>query len=98
MKRVIPTTFNAITVDSDQSTNDMVTLFATKKIKIGQNRNLTDPVIQKFELALKKLCLNLAKQIVVDGEGAKKFITIKVTNSKSIISAKNCFAVEILHY
>ena len=92
LKRVIPTTFNAITVDSDQSTNDMVTLFATKKIKIGQNRNLTDPVIQKFELALKKLCLNLAKQIVVDGEGAKKFITIKVTNSKSIISAKkNCF-------
>ena len=94
LKRVIPTTFNAITVDSDQSTNDMVTLFATKKIKIGQNRNLTDPVIQKFELALKKLCLNLAKQIVVDGEGAKKFITIKVTNSKSIISAKKiAFAV-----
>ena len=94
LKRVIPTTFNAITVDSDQSTNDMVTLFATKKIKIGQNRNLTDPVIQKFELALKKLCLNLAKQIVVDGEGAKKFITIKVTNSKSIISAKKiAFAI-----
>ena len=94
MKRVIPTTFNAITVDSDQSTNDMVTLFATKKIKIGQNRNLTDPVIQKFELALKKLCLNLAKQIVVDGEGAKKFITIKLINSKSIISAKKiAFAV-----
>ena len=61
LKRVIPTTFNAITVDSDQSTNDMVTLFATKKIKIGQNRNLTDPVIQKFELALKKLCLNLTE-------------------------------------
>ena len=38
LKRAIPTTFNAITVDSDQSTNDMVTLFATKKIKIGQNK------------------------------------------------------------
>ena len=77
-----------------QSTNDMVSLFATKKIKIGQNRNLTDPVIQKFELALKKLCLNLAKQIVVDGEGAKKFITVKVLNSKSLTSAKKvAFAV-----
>ena len=94
LKKVLPTTFNAITVDSDQSTNDMVSLFATKKIKIGQNRNLTDPVIQKFELALKKLCLNLAKQIVVDGEGAKKFITVKVLNSKSLTSAKKvAFAV-----
>ena len=55
LKRAVANTFNAITVDSDQSTNDMVSLFATKKIKIGQNRNLTDPVIQKFELALKKL-------------------------------------------
>ena len=72
----------------------MVSLFATKKIKIGQNRNLTDPVIQKFELALKKLCLNLAKQIVVDGEGAKKFITVKVLNSKSLTRAKEvAFAV-----
>ena len=61
---------------------------------LGQNRNLTDPVIQKFELALKKLCLNLAKQIVVDGEGAKKFITVKVLNSKSLTSAKKvAFAV-----
>ena len=94
LKKVLPTTFNAITVDSDQSTNDMVSLFATKKIKIGQNRNLTDPVIQKFELALKKLCLNLAKQIVVDGEGSKKFITVKVLNSKSLTSAKKvAFAV-----
>ena len=38
---------------------------------------------------LKKLCLNLAKQIVVDGEGAKKFITINVINAKSLGSAKN---------
>ena len=34
------------------------------------------------------MCLNLAKQIVVDGEGAKKFLTIKVVNSKSLSSAK----------
>ena len=50
----------------------------SKKVKIGQNRNIADPIIQKFELALKKLTLNLAKQVVVDGEGAKKFVTIKV--------------------
>lgn len=88
LKRVVPNSFNAITVDGDQSTNDMVGIFSTKKVKIGQNRNITDPIIQKFELALKKLTLNLAKQVVVDGEGAKKFITVKVSNAKSMICAK----------
>ncbi len=89
LKKAVSNTFNAITVDSDQSTNDMVTIFSTKKVKIGQNRTANDPVILKFESALKKLCLNLAKQIVVDGEGAKKFVTVRVVNSKSLISAKN---------
>ena len=89
LKRAVANTFNAITVDSDQSTNDMVSLFSTRAIKIGQNLSLNDKIIQKFELSLKKLCLNLAKQIVVDGEGAKKFLTVKVINAKSLGSAKN---------
>ena len=89
LKRAVSNSFNAITVDSDQSTNDMVSIFSTRALKIGQNLSLNDKVIQKFELALKKLCLNLAKQVVVDGEGAKKFITINVINAKSLGSAKN---------
>jgi len=88
LKKAVANTFNAITVDSDQSTNDMVSIFSTRKIKIGHNRGITDPVIQKFEASLKSVCLNLAKQIVVDGEGAKKFLTIKVINAKSVSSAK----------
>ncbi len=88
LKKAVANTFNAITVDSDQSTNDMVSIFSTRKIKIGHNRGITDPVIQKFETSLKSVCLNLAKQIVVDGEGAKKFLTINVVNAKSILSAK----------
>ena len=88
LKKAAANTFNAITVDSDQSTNDMVSIFSTRKIKIGHNRGITDPVIQKFETSLKSVCLNLAKQIVVDGEGAKKFLTINVVNAKSISSAK----------
>ena len=88
LKKVVANTFNAITVDSDQSTNDMVSIFSTRKIKIGHNRGINDPVIQKFETSLKSVCLNLAKQIVVDGEGAKKFLTIKVLNAKSTLSAK----------
>ena len=94
LKKAVSNTFNAITIDSDQSTNDMVSIFSTKKIKIGHNRSISDPVIQKFELALKRLCMNLAKQIVVDGEGAKKFITIRIINSKSLTSAKKiAFAI-----
>ncbi len=89
LKRSVANSFNAITVDSDQSTNDMISIFSTRSLKIGQNLSLNDKVIQKFELALKKLCLNLAKQVVVDGEGAKKFLTVNVINAKSLGSAKN---------
>ena len=53
LKKAVANTFNAITVDSDQSTNDMVTIFSTKAIKFGQNLSLNDKIIQKFELALK---------------------------------------------
>ena len=48
-----------------------------------------DPKLQDFEKALHRLCLNLAKQIVVDGEGAKKFVTINVTGARSAAMAKN---------
>ena len=89
LKRAVANSFNAITVDSDQSTNDMVTIFSTRAVKIEPNISLSDNAVQKFEIALKNLCLNLAKQIVVDGEGAKKFVTINVINAKSLGSAKN---------
>ncbi len=88
LKRAVSNSFNAVSVDSDQSTNDMVSIFSTRALKVGQNLSLNDKVIQKFELALKKLTLNLAKQVVVDGEGAKKFLTINVINAKSLGSAK----------
>ena len=69
----------------------MVSIFSTRFIKIGQNLSMNDKIVQKFELALKRLCLNLAKQIVVDGEGAKKFLTVKVINAKSLKCKKYCF-------
>jgi glutamate N-acetyltransferase/amino-acid N-acetyltransferase len=48
-----------------------------------------DPKLQDFEKALHRLCLNLAKQIVVDGEGAKKFISVNVVGARSTSMAKN---------
>ena len=89
LKKITSTTFNSITVDSDTSTNDMVGIFATGKAKNSKIYNVLDPKLQDFEKALHRLCLNLAKQIVVDGEGAKKFITINVTGARSVTMAKN---------
>ena len=89
LKKVTTTTFNSITVDSDTSTNDMVGLFATGKAKNSKIYNVLDPKLQDFEKALHRICLNLSKQIVVDGEGAKKFITINVTGAKSSTMARN---------
>ena len=89
LKKVTATTFNSITIDGDTSTNDMVAIFATGKAKNSKIYNVLDPKLQDFEKALHRLSLNLAKQIVVDGEGAKKFITINVIGSRSLNMAKN---------
>ena len=89
LKKAATTTFNSITVDSDTSTNDMVAIFSTGKAKNSKIYNVLDPKLLDFEKALNRLCLNLSKQIVVDGEGAKKFITIKVIGAKSNSMAKN---------
>ena len=89
LKKVVATTFNSITVDSDTSTNDMVAIFATGKAKNSKIYNILDPKLQDFEKALYRLALNLAKQIVVDGEGAKKFVTVNVIGARSIAMAKN---------
>jgi len=89
LRKVISTTFNSITVDSDTSTNDMVAIFATGKAKNSKIYNVLDPKLKEFEKALHRLALNLAKQIVVDGEGAKKFITVNVIGSRSFSMAKN---------
>ena len=89
LSKVLKNTFNAITVDSDTSTNDMVAIFATKKIKNKRLNITSSKEALKFEKALKNVCLELSKQIVVDGEGAKKFITVKIINSETVERAKN---------
>jgi glutamate N-acetyltransferase / amino-acid N-acetyltransferase len=89
LNKVLSNTFNAITVDSDTSTNDMVAIFATKKIKSKKLNTISSKEALKFEKALKTVCLELSKQIVVDGEGAKKFITVKIINSETIEKAKS---------
>ncbi len=88
LKKNISTTFNAISCDSDTSTNDMVSIFSTGKTKHSQIKSINDEKIIKFDESLNKVLLNLAKRVVADGEGASKFITINVQNCKNEIDAK----------
>ncbi len=88
LKKNINTTFNAITCDGDTSTNDMVSIFATSKVKNSTINNINDKKIKSFDQALHSVLLNLSKRIVADGEGATKFITINIIKSKSDNDAK----------
>ncbi len=89
LKKNIENTFNAISCDGDTSTNDMISIFSTGKAKHAKINNISDKKIKYFDEALNKVLLNLAKRIVADGEGASKFITIKIFKSKTEQEAKN---------
>ena len=88
LKKNIATTFNAISCDSDTSTNDMVSIFSTGKIKHPKINSLNDEKLKDFDKALNKVLLNLAKRVVADGEGASKFITVNIQECKSDVEAK----------
>ena len=88
LKKNIEDTFNAISCDGDTSTNDMVTIFSTGKANHAKISNVSDNKLKNFDQSLNKVLLNLAKRIVADGEGASKFITIKVSDTKTDLDAK----------
>jgi glutamate N-acetyltransferase/amino-acid N-acetyltransferase len=81
--------FNAITVDSDTSTSDTLLLFATGKAE-GAPRieSPRDRRLAGFRAALDDLLLDLSHQVVKDGEGARKFVEVRVTGATSTRSAR----------
>jgi glutamate N-acetyltransferase / amino-acid N-acetyltransferase len=81
--------FNAITVDGDTSTSDTLLLVATGQgAKHKPVRLASDPHFRSFRATLQGLLIDLACQVVKDGEGAGKFITIDVTGAASARAAK----------
>jgi glutamate N-acetyltransferase/amino-acid N-acetyltransferase len=82
LSRQIDETFNAITVDSDTSTSDALILAATGQ---GPAAEVTarSPVAKPFEAALRDVMMDLAHQVVRDGEGATKFVEIRVSGAAS---------------
>jgi glutamate N-acetyltransferase / amino-acid N-acetyltransferase len=91
LSRGVKGTFNAVTVDSDTSTSDTLMLFATgaaekrgqKKVKKAGDKKLKD-FIEKLDAVL----LDLAQQVARDGEGARKFIEVRVTGAEDDKAAK----------
>ncbi|PIQ99903.1 MAG: bifunctional ornithine acetyltransferase/N-acetylglutamate synthase [Nitrospinae bacterium CG11_big_fil_rev_8_21_14_0_20_45_15] len=82
LKIAVQRTFNRITVDGDQSTNDCVMIMANGMAGNAE-LNASTPGYDQFVESLTELCKSLAIQIVEDGEGATKFATVRVTGAKS---------------
>ncbi|KWV93430.1 bifunctional glutamate N-acetyltransferase/amino-acid acetyltransferase ArgJ [Erythrobacter sp. YT30] len=81
-------TFSCITVDGDTSTSDTVLAFATGKAGNARIEGWESPGADSFAAALADMCRQLAQAVVRDGEGATKFITIRVSGAVSDESAR----------
>lgn len=87
--------FNAITIDGDTSTNDSFIVMATGQSTVSI-QSKSDPAYAAFREGLITLSRQLAQMIVRDGEGATKFITIRVKGGKDSVECKR-IAKSIAH-
>jgi glutamate N-acetyltransferase/amino-acid N-acetyltransferase len=81
-------TFNAVTVDGDRSTNDTCLLFATGAAGARMIEDAADPRLERFRVALTTVLMDLAQQLVRDGEGATKFVKVSVAGATTEASAR----------
>lgn len=79
LKQSVDQSFNRISVDGDMSTNDTVLLLASGVSGVS----ITDAEMPTFMTMLSQVCIDLAKQIASDGEGATKLVEIRVTGAVS---------------
>ena len=80
--------FNCMSVDGDTSTSDTVLLAATGKAAHALVRAASDPALKDFRAKLESLMIELAQLVARDGEGAQKFVTIKLSGAKTDASAR----------
>ncbi|MBU0725178.1 MAG: bifunctional glutamate N-acetyltransferase/amino-acid acetyltransferase ArgJ [Alphaproteobacteria bacterium] len=88
LTRAVDRSFNCITVDSDTSTSDTVLLFATGNAAHLPIESAKDSHLRDFRAALEDMLTDMAIQIVRDGEGAQKLVTIDVTGAASARAAR----------
>ncbi len=83
------TSFNAISVDGDTSTSDTVLAFATGRAPRHRPvSSAADPRLADFKAKLRAVMTDLAQQVVRDGEGASKFVTVTVSGAESSRAAR----------
>ncbi len=86
LSKSVQGSFNAITVDSDTSTSDTLMLFSTgaaRKRGAPEIADAADPRLRAFKSALDEVLLDLAHQVVRDGEGARHFVEVSVEGAAS---------------
>ncbi|MBM3583229.1 MAG: bifunctional glutamate N-acetyltransferase/amino-acid acetyltransferase ArgJ [Alphaproteobacteria bacterium] len=88
LARATERSFNRTTVDSDTSTNDTLLAFATGAAGHASVTRAADRRLAGFRAALEAVCLDLALQVVRDGEGAQKLIEIRVAGARSAAAAR----------
>jgi glutamate N-acetyltransferase/amino-acid N-acetyltransferase len=88
VRRVADRSFNCITVDGDTSTNDAFVLIATGQARMAPIAAAADPRLAPLEAAITEVARQLAQAIVRDGEGATKFIEIRVEGARSAGEAR----------
>ena len=89
LRQETETSFNSITVDGDRSTNDCVLLFATGQANVPPIADAKDDAARRFpRRALAQVLRDLAIQIVRDGEGATKLVTVNVEGAANDACAK----------
>ena len=87
LKAALPSSFNAITVDGDMSTNDSVIVMANG---LAGNGAMKGRDLAGFNDAIEGVCAALATELVRDGEGATKLVTVRVLGAKSAADAERC--------
>ena len=87
LKAALPHSFNAITVDGDMSTNDTVILMASGA---AGNRAPSRKDLDAFNAGVEAVSAQLARELVYDGEGATKLVTVEVKGAKSPADAERC--------
>ena len=93
-RNCVQDSFNRISVDGDTSTSDTVFVATTNKKRSELSAEKKKRALDIFYRELKDAMIDLAKKIVMDGEGATKFITVKVQNAKSTFRSKKiCFSI-----
>jgi glutamate N-acetyltransferase / amino-acid N-acetyltransferase len=80
--------FNSMTIDGDTSTSDTLLLCATQQVRHPAVAGAEDPRLADFRRALDQVCIDLAKQLARDGEGAGKFVTIEVLGAENDRAAR----------